>query len=128
MKKLFVCCLLLSSFFIQADTIQNISQAQLLSLQQAAKSPAFILLDVRSEEEYNAGHISGAINISHTNIEKQLPALSRYKDQKVIVHCRSGRRAKIAETLLQENGFNHIYHLTGDYNAWVKAELPLVKK
>lgn len=113
---------------VQAGDISNISQQQLLSLQHAAKAPAYIVLDVRSAEEFKAGHIQGALNISHNNIEQHLAKLAGYKDKTVIVHCRSGRRAQIAEEILQENGFTQLKHLTGDYNGWHEANLPLVKE
>ncbi|MDT0603175.1 rhodanese-like domain-containing protein [Thalassotalea castellviae] len=116
------------SLFSHANKISNISQQQLLSLQHAAKAPEFIVLDVRSKEEFNAGHIKGALNISHDSIEQHLDKLSGYQDKTVVVHCRSGRRAEIAEATLQANGFTQLKHLTGDYKAWESADLPLVKE
>lgn len=116
-------CLSLMSY---ANDVSKISQQQLLSLQHAAKAPEFIVLDVRSDEEFKAGHIKGALNISHDTIEQHLNKLSGYKDKTVIVHCRSGRRAQIAEAVLQANGFNKLKHLAGDHNAWLAADLPLV--
>lgn len=114
------------SFFSQAYDVSEISQQQLLSLQHAAKAPDFIVLDVRSNEEFKAGHIEGALNISHDTIEQHLDKLSGYKDKTVIVHCRSGRRAQMAEAVLQANGFKKLKHLAGDHNAWLAADLPLV--
>jgi len=46
----------------------------------------------------------------------------------IVVHCRSGRRAIVAESVLQDNGFLNVRHLEGDMNAWVKAKLPLIKQ
>jgi rhodanese-related sulfurtransferase len=115
------------SFVSQASDVSKMSQQQLLSLQHAEKAPDFILLDVRSEEEFKAGHIKGALNISHNAIEQHLEKLSGYKDKTVVVHCRSGRRAQAAEAVLQANGFTQLRHLKGDYKAWVAADLPLVK-
>jgi phage shock protein E len=114
------------AFYSQANNVSEISQQQLLSLQHAAKAPDFIVLDVRSDEEFKAGHIKGALNISHDSIEQHLAKLSGYKDKTVIVHCRSGRRAQAAETILQANGFTKLKHLAGDHKAWLAADLPLV--
>lgn len=116
------------TFLSQAANVNLISQQQLLSLQNASKAPDFIVLDVRSKEEFNAGHIKGAINISHDEIEKHLAKLSGYENKTVIVHCRSGRRAQTAEAALQSNGFTKLRHLAGDYKAWVAADLPLIKE
>jgi phage shock protein E len=120
-----VACL---SFVSEASDIRKMSQQQLLSLQHAAKAPEFIVLDVRSDEEFKAGHIKEALNISHDTIEQHLGTLSDYKNKTVIVHCRSGRRAQAAEAILQSNGFTQLRHLEGDYKAWVAADLPLIKE
>ena len=48
------------------------------------------------------------------------------KIKTVVVYCRSGRRAGIAEALLAEQGFSRLRHLSGDMNAWKKAHLPTV--
>ena len=112
---------------LAADTA-SISQQQLLSLMNAPKSEAFVVLDVRTEEEFNQGHIDGAINISHKDIENKLASLSQYKHTTVVVHCRSGHRAGIAEAILQKNGFSRLRHLDGDMNGWLEANLPTVTK
>ncbi|MEW6990323.1 rhodanese-like domain-containing protein [Colwelliaceae bacterium 6441] len=129
MKSLFTALLLtLTVFTSQANEVSKISQQQLLSMQNAPTAPDFIILDVRSEEEFKAGHIKGAMNISHDTIEQHLNKLSDYKNKTVVVHCRSGRRAQTAEAALQAHGFKKLRHLDGDYNAWLAAELPLVKE
>ncbi|WP_281559809.1 rhodanese-like domain-containing protein [Thalassomonas sp. RHCl1] len=106
---------------------QQVSQAQLMSLLAAPKAPEFIVLDVRSQEEFAQGHITGAVNISHDTLAEKMTKISRYKDAKVIVHCRSGRRAAIAESLLIEQGFTGVRHLSGDIKGWQQAGLPLVR-
>ncbi|MCO4799038.1 MAG: rhodanese-like domain-containing protein [Colwelliaceae bacterium] len=129
MRTLITLLLLTSfTFLSQAADINIISQQQLLSLQNAQKAPDFIVLDVRSADEFKAGHIKGAINISHDAIEQHLAKLSGYENKTVIVHCRSGRRAQTAEAALQSNGFTKLRHLEGDYKAWVAADLPLIKE
>jgi len=116
------------SFFaatVFAGETPQISQQALL---EALKAPSndVVLLDVRSEEEYNHGHVAGAINISHKDIEEKIAELSQYKNNTVVVYCRSGRRAGIAENVLADNGFGKILHLTGDMNGWLEAKLPVV--
>ncbi len=117
----------LTAVFSFAQQVNKVSQEQLLSLLNAPKAQPFVVLDVRTSEEFNEGHIQGALNISHDQIEQQLDKLTKYKDTMVIVHCRSGRRAQVAEQILSDNGFTNLNHLTGDYKAWVAADLPLVK-
>ncbi len=116
------------SFISYATNISTISQQQLLSLLNAPLAPDFMVLDVRSDDEFKAGHVQGAINISHGQIEQHLSKLTHFKNKIVIVYCRSGRRAKTAEAVLQANGFTLLRHLNGDYNAWLAADLPLIKE
>ena len=110
-----------------ATQVSQMSQAQLLSMINAPKSEAYVILDVRSAEEFSEGHLPGAINVSHDQIEQHLTDLSQHKDTLVVVHCRSGRRAQVAETALINNGFSKLQHLAGDYKGWVAADLPIVK-
>lgn len=102
-----------------------ISQQELLT---ALKAPNhnIVVLDVRSQSEYNHGHVANAINVSHDTIEEKLTQLTQHKGSTVVVYCRSGRRAGIAEGILAENGFSDLRHLTGDMNGWVEAKLPVV--
>lgn len=131
MKGLFL-LVLITFVFISASAIAadvpEVTQQQVLSLKAAEKAPKFIILDVRTPQEYAEQHIDGAINVSHTDIENNLSMLSQYKDTMVIVHCRSGKRADIAENILLKNGFNQIKHLAGDMNGWVAAGLPTIKQ
>ena len=111
-----------------ASDVPTVSQQQVLSLIQAPKAQDFVILDVRSAEEYSEQHIQGAMNISHDTISENIDALAQYKDKLVIVHCRSGRRAQVAEEALLAHGFSNVKHLDGDMKGWLKAELPTVNQ
>jgi len=119
-------CILLCSTFAVAHTIPEISQQQLQALTSAGK-PAVVILDVRTPEEYHQGHVPGAINISHTQIIQHLSKLEPFKNQPIVVYCRSGKRAAIAEKILTAHGFKQLKHLTGDMNGWQTAQLPIEK-
>ena len=108
-----------------AGETPQISQQQLLTALQAPNHN-IVVLDVRTEEEYNEGHVAGAVNVSHDTVKDNLAQLTQYKNSTVVVYCRSGRRAAFAENILSTNGFNDLRHLTGDMNAWVEAKLPVV--
>ena len=79
------------------------------------------LLDVRTPEEFAAGHIPGAVLIPHETLAQRLGELDRARP--VVVYCRTGRRATIAETLLRERGFE-VSQLQGSWQAWQAAGLP----
>ncbi len=122
-----VLTLVLSLFTLAAfasETPQISQQDLLAALDRGANN--VVLLDVRSEDEYNDGHIAGAINVSHNKVAENLSQLTQYKKSTVVVYCRSGRRAGIAENILSENGFKDLRHLTGDMNGWLAAKLPVV--
>lgn len=108
-----------------AGQTAEMSQVQLIKHLSTPASEV-VVLDVRSKKEFDQGHIEGAINISHDQVKENLAKLTQYKDKTVVVYCRSGRRAGVAETILAENGFNKLRHLTGDMNAWQAAKLPTV--
>lgn len=89
---------------------------------------SFSLLAAQTPTEFAHGHIKNAINISHNTVKDNLPLLAEHKDTMIVVHCRSGRRAIVAEKVLHENGFTNIRHLEGDMLGWVNSKLPLVKE
>ena len=72
-----------------------------------------IILDVRSREEYDQGHIPGAILIPDTEIEANAADLLPDKDQLILVYCRSGRRSKLAAQSLADLGYTNIREFGG---------------
>ena len=73
----------------------------------------YIILDVRTQEEYDEGHIPGATQISHEEIEEKAEDVLTDKDQLILVYCRSGRRSKIAAEALVELGYTNIKEFGG---------------
>lgn len=86
-----------------------------------AKSQAPLLLDVRTQAEFKQGHIPGARNLSHDLLARNLSELEGFEQRPVVVYCRSGRRAALATATLEQAGFRQVYHLSGDWQGWVKA-------
>ena len=73
----------------------------------------YIILDVRTQEEYDEAHIPGAIVIPNTEIEARAESELPDKDQMILVYCRSGRRSKLAADILAELGYTNIYEFGG---------------
>ena len=73
----------------------------------------YIILDVRTQEEYDQGHIPGAIVISHEKISEKAEEVLTDKDQLILVYCRSGRRSKLAAEALVELGYTNIKEFGG---------------
>jgi phage shock protein E len=83
---------------------------------QTAKSmldvdPNIIVIDVRTQEEYEGGHIPGSIMISYEEIPIKVPRLIRKRDAKIFVYCSSGFRSKIASLSLIKLGYTNVFDL-----------------
>lgn len=77
------------------------------------KQEDYILLDVRSQEEFDEGHIEGAIVIPDTEIADRAEAELTDKESAILVYCRSGRRSKLAAQSLADLGYTKIYEFGG---------------
>jgi len=119
----FIAISLLAGYAIASPPTGDISAAELE--QQLTANTAPLILDVRSVDEYDAGHLPTATNIPHTEIADRLTELPADHDAEIIIYCRSGRRAAMAKETLENAGFSNIRHLDGDYIVWKEAGLPL---
>lgn len=73
----------------------------------------YVILDVREQDEYDAGHIPGAILIPYTQIEEKANEMLPDKEQLILVYCRNGRRSKIAAEALVKLGYTNIKEFGG---------------
>jgi len=89
------------------------------------KNNDWMLIDVRSPEEFAEGHIPGAVNMPYDAIDDFINELEGNKDKPIIVYCRSGRRAKLAMKVLEALEFSEVMHLEGDMLGWSAAGLPV---
>lgn len=94
-------------------------------LQQRIQTGEVKLLDVRSEEEWNEGHIEQAEHHFLGRLPLHFDALPR--DQTLVVQCQAGGRSAIAASVLQASGFTDVVNLSGGYAAWKSNGLPSVK-
>ena len=85
-----------------------------------------ILLDVRTVREYQSGHIKDSINIPHNQLIQNIDVLDQYRNQPIVVFCRSGRRAQLVIDTLIQNKFDQIVDLEGDMLAWKTSGFPVV--
>ena len=75
-----------------------------------------LIIDVRSEDEFESGHFSSAINIPHDQIASRIGELKRHADKGIILYCHSGSRSAMAEKVLRSNGFTKVIN-AGGYGA-----------
>ena len=93
----------------------------------AIEDTAVVRLDVRTAEEFAAGHIASAINIDVLQGDFEAKAKGTLpKDRIIAVNCRSGKRSKRAASILVKNGFK-VIELDAGYNDWVSAGKPVTK-
>tara|TARA_B100000929_G_scaffold75272_1_gene58692 strand:+ start:758 stop:1144 length:387 start_codon:yes stop_codon:yes gene_type:complete len=127
MKKLFITLIIL--LLCHNPLMANIKSIDVLELQSKLESSTenFFLLDVRSKEEYQSGHIKNSINIPHEELIEDINLISQYKNESLIVYCRSGVRAQLVIDKLLENDFKNIIYMNGDMLAWIESDLPIEK-
>ncbi len=94
---------------------------QLINREQA------IVLDLRSQSEYNAGHIVGALNVPYTSLSSHLTDLEKYKEKPVILVCKMGQHSSAAGKVLMKSGFTQVKRMSGGMAEWGNSNLPVVK-
>jgi len=87
-----------------------------------------LVLDVRTADEFNSGHISDANNADYYQTESFSNYLDKLdKTKPYYIYCRTGKRATAAMKLMTDKGFKKVYNLDGGITAWTSAGLPVVK-
>lgn len=94
-----------------AANYQQITQEKAKEMMQA--DDGHIIVDVRRQDEYDSGHIPGAILIPNESIGTEQPKELPDLDQVILIYCRSGRRSKEASQKLADMGYTHIYEFGG---------------
>jgi len=118
MKRTYLSLILLMSFDVLSAELWSVAQLQ-KAISKSGHKP--VLLDVRTQSEYNDGHIQDAINIPHDQLLKEPQLVSAYKDSQMVVFCRSGVRAGKVIEMLEGLGFKEIIDIDGDMLAWNEA-------
>lgn len=90
-----------------------INTPKVSSISDIVQDENIVLIDVRTEEEYDSGHIPRAINIPYTEIENEV---DYDKDKPIAVYCRTGKRSKEAALTLEKMGYTKIYDIGGINN------------
>ena len=109
------------------NRIRGIKQVDCSAALQLLNHKNALLLDVREEGEYKAGHILNSTLIPLNKLNERIGELEKYREQPIVVVCRSGNRSGTACAALGKRGFTQVYNLAGGVTAWQKANLPLEK-
>jgi rhodanese-related sulfurtransferase len=117
--------MLLWSIF--GNRIRGIKEVDCTAALQLINHKNALVLDVRENDEYKAGHVLHSMLIPLGKLKQRLGELEKYRDQPLVVICRSGNRSGLACAILGKQGFTQAYNLAGGVIAWQKANLPLKK-
>lgn len=108
------------------DDTSKIDPASLLKRIEK-QDTSMVILDVRTPEEFAAGHVPGAINIPYTHLPARISEVADAADKDIVLYCTVGVRAEKGAERLRENGFTKLLHLDGDMKAWEAQKRPLEK-
>jgi len=86
-----------------------------------------VVLDVRTQGEYGAGHLVGARHVPLVDLKARMSELERFRERPVLVHCASGSRSQVAAKTLKDAGFKEVFNLQGGMGAWTQAGMPTEK-
>tara|TARA_Y100000766_G_C18810604_1_gene557843 strand:- start:664 stop:1056 length:393 start_codon:yes stop_codon:yes gene_type:complete len=102
--------------YIEESKVNLISDTDLMEIQ----ASDFILIDVRTQDEYDLGHITNAINFDFYSDTFQDSILALPKNENIILYCRTNNRSTKTANILKENGFDNISVIKGGITEWVR--------
>ena len=82
------------------------------------------LIDVREDNEFEAGHASGSRHMGRGIIERDIVQTFPEKDTELILYCGGGYRSALASDMLQKMGYTNVWSMAGGWKAWEEAEAP----
>ena len=107
--------------------VSGVAQVDTLEATRLINQDALVL-DVREDKEFAAGHIPKARHIPLGTLASRLGELEKFKNKPIVVNCRSGQRSARACGMLKKHGFEKAVNLAGGIMAWESAHLPVEKK
>lgn len=110
---------------VPAGVVKNVSPEDAAKLLE--EHPKIVVLDVRTPEEFAAGHIAGAKNVDFKAPDFAAKVAALDKSQTYLVHCAAGGRSGKTLDLMKGHNFTAIYHLNEGFKAWEKAGKPVAK-
>jgi rhodanese-related sulfurtransferase/predicted DsbA family dithiol-disulfide isomerase len=86
-----------------------------------------ILIDVRTPEEYQTGHLEKSLNIDYNSGDFKNQILKISKNKKIILYCKSGKRSSSSLEIMEKLGFKEVYNIDGGIESWISHNLPIIK-
>ena len=110
-----------------ADVKKNITEISPHDAAAKSKSGEAVIVDVRDKDEWDEGHIPGAIHLSRGTIELDIEEKVPDSDAMIICHCGGGGRGALATESLQKMGYKNVRNMAGGLKAWKTTGLPTTK-
>jgi rhodanese-related sulfurtransferase len=106
-----------------ADAKKNITEISPQDAAEKLKSGEAVVVDVRDKDEWDEGHIPGAIHMSRGTIELDVEENIPDLNQTIVTHCGGGGRSALAAESLQKMGYKNVRSMAGGFKAWKAAGL-----
>jgi len=111
---------------LKTQTLLDITAIESYALiKNNTENPNFIIIDIRTPEEYKSGHLADAIIMDYyeNTFEKEIDQLD--KEKIYLIYCRTGRRTGLAMEIMKDLNFFNVYNMLGGITQWELEELPI---
>jgi rhodanese-related sulfurtransferase len=106
---------------------RGISQITAQDAREAANDSETTIFDVRTQQEFQTGHIKGARLFPVSEINGRIDEIISLKDKRILVYCHSGGRSAAACQVLRKHGFTNIMNLKGGITSWINSGFKIAK-
>jgi len=110
-----------------AKAKRNITETSPADAAAKLNSGEAVIVDVRDKDEWDEGHIPGALHMSRGTIELDIEEKVPETNAMIICHCGGGGRSALATESLQKMGYKNVRSMAGGFKAWKAARLPTTK-
>jgi phage shock protein E len=110
-----------------AEAKKNTTETSPHDAAEKSKSGEAVIVDVREKDEWDEGHIPGAIHMSRGTIELDIEEKVPDLNAMIVCHCGGGGRSALAAESLQKMGYKNVRSMAGGFKAWKAAGLPTMK-
>lgn len=117
--KIFSITFIMAAFMVACNTSSNV--LDVAQFEQKLSTPDVVLIDVRTPQEFNEGHIAGAVNMDFygDNFESEINSIDKSKT--VLVYCKSGNRSGKAASIMAKQNFKNVFDLSGGITNWIAS-------
>ena len=111
-----------------SDAKSRVKQIDIVAYREmAARGEAGLLVDVREDTEWTAGHAAGAVHLGKGIIERDIEKTVPDRNARMVLYCGGGFRSALAADALQKMGYTDVISLDGGWRAWQESGLPMEK-